>query len=320
MNRGIARRSVFETRSDVRRFLALLTCCVRENSLRVYAYVFMLSHFHLLVRSMDGDLSRSLGRVLNAYVRWFNRSRHRDGPLFRGRFSSCPVRSRSHERTIIRYIDQNPVDARIVTEPHLFPFGSARELRSGEPERKCLSTELIDWHMASMPFVTGTPEEVYDALYGPRLSPEQISWVERRVHHPATNVDELDSLLTATTDGVRAWARRRACMADGTTPGPPLVAPGVVDEVVRRATSTAWVLCLPGAHQQCAWTVAHAALLVDLSGEPQVAIARRFGCHAALPARLLQAHRRAVLSDETYAHRYAVLVRRCMFRMHGRSP
>ncbi|MCB9829599.1 MAG: transposase [Planctomycetes bacterium] len=317
MNRGIARRPVFQTQADARRFLALLTCCSRNGSLRVYAYVLMMSHFHLLVRSLDGNLSRSMGKVLNAYVRSFNRSRHRDGPLFRGRFLSCPVRSRSHERTIIRYIDQNPVDARIVSQPHLYRFGSARELRAGNPRRRCLSMELIDWHKASMPFVTGTPEEVYDALYGPQLRRDQVEWIERRVAHGGDAHDELDDLLAATTDGVRNWATRRARIADGKRSPAPLVMPSIVDGVIERAAQDPWPLQLSGARQQDALTVAHASLLADVAGQSQVAITQRLACSATMPARWIRAHRRAIHADPLYARRYAILVRRCLQRMHG---
>ncbi|MCB9826196.1 MAG: transposase [Planctomycetes bacterium] len=60
MNRGIARRTVFESAADVRKFLALLTCASRRARIKVYAYTFMLSHFHLLVRSLDGQLSETM--------------------------------------------------------------------------------------------------------------------------------------------------------------------------------------------------------------------------------------------------------------------
>ena len=92
MNRGLARRTVFETRQDVRAFLARLALCVRRGELEVHAYCVLTTHYHLLVRSR-GKLSEGLRRVQNDYVRWFNRARRRDGPLFRGRFLSKHVGS-----------------------------------------------------------------------------------------------------------------------------------------------------------------------------------------------------------------------------------
>ena len=65
MNRGIARRTVFETRRDARYFLALLAVEVRSGRLRVYAFSLLTTHFHLLVASPQGDISGVMRRVLN---------------------------------------------------------------------------------------------------------------------------------------------------------------------------------------------------------------------------------------------------------------
>lgn len=56
-NRGLARRTVFEAERDGRAFLSLLARSVRNRRLEVHAYCLMSTHFHLLVRSVDGRLS-----------------------------------------------------------------------------------------------------------------------------------------------------------------------------------------------------------------------------------------------------------------------
>jgi len=73
MNRGIARRTVFETRADVRAFLCLLAVAVRRRPIEVVACCVLTTHFHLVLRSRDGRLSATLRWTLNLYVRWFNR-------------------------------------------------------------------------------------------------------------------------------------------------------------------------------------------------------------------------------------------------------
>ena len=62
MNRAISRRTAFETREDIRRFLALIACAVREGRIEVHAYSILSTHFHLLVRSLDGRLSETMRR------------------------------------------------------------------------------------------------------------------------------------------------------------------------------------------------------------------------------------------------------------------
>lgn len=126
MNRGLARRTAFESAADVRAFLALLAREVRAHKIAIHAFCVMTTHFHLLAQSVDGELGPTIGRVLNGYVRRFNRGRRRDGSLFRGRFRSRPVTTETYRRVLVRYIDLNPVQARLVECPVDYPHGSAQ--------------------------------------------------------------------------------------------------------------------------------------------------------------------------------------------------
>ena len=102
MNRGITRRTAFENRDDCRAFLAGIARAVRRREIEVHSFCVTTTHFHLLVRSPSGQLSQAMRRIQNRYVRRFNRSRRRDGPLFRGRFRSRPVDSLTYRRDVGR--------------------------------------------------------------------------------------------------------------------------------------------------------------------------------------------------------------------------
>jgi len=71
-NRGIARRTLFESDRDVRRFQALLARRVRAGEVEVHAFAFLNTHYHLLLRSPAGRLSAVMQRVQDLYARWFN--------------------------------------------------------------------------------------------------------------------------------------------------------------------------------------------------------------------------------------------------------
>lgn len=319
MNRGLARRSIFESKADVRKFLSLLTCAVRAGRVELHAFVFMLTHFHLLIRSVDGRISETMRLIQNGYVRCFNRARRRDGPLMRGRFLSFPVTTDVYARTAFRYIDQNPVDARIVARPHEYPYSSARFHRLERSPRKGLSGALVDG-MIARHFTAETPRDVaYDALFAPRLRPEQIAWVESRLMGPARKPDELDDLLVATTAGVRAWARAKARLADNTKPGLPLVDASTVALVVADRSSRVgrWRLHARGYHVKDGWEVVRVALLRDLVGETYAAIARRLGRSPAHPRKLYQMHARCLSSDQDYEALLGDLMRSCLHRLHG---
>ena len=89
MNRAIARRPIFETREDVRYFLAGVARSVRRGQLEVHAWCVMTTHFHMLVRSPIGELSEAMHRIQNAFTRYFNRKRRRIRGAARGNMSKA---------------------------------------------------------------------------------------------------------------------------------------------------------------------------------------------------------------------------------------
>src|SRR5688500_8335144 len=97
MNRGLERRPIFfEAQADRRIFLGVLVEAVRLWKIRVHAYSLMSNHYHLLLESPLPNLSRAMRHIDGVYTQRLNRSRRRDGPLFRGRFKSILVEKESY--------------------------------------------------------------------------------------------------------------------------------------------------------------------------------------------------------------------------------
>jgi putative transposase len=115
IQRGNNKQACFREDSDYLVYLHHL----RESSVKtgcsLHAYCLMTNHVHLLVTppsaSACGALMRNLGR---AYVRYFNDRYGRTGTLWEGRFRSCLVESASYVLACYRYIELNPVRARMV--------------------------------------------------------------------------------------------------------------------------------------------------------------------------------------------------------------
>jgi len=124
MNRGVARRTIFDTPGDYRFFLACLACAVRRGEIDVLAYALLRTHFHLLLRS-HGGLSDALRRIQLRHVRRFNRLHRRDGPLLRGRFMSKRVSDAPYARNVVHYTHENPVLAGLCEAPQDYPWCSA---------------------------------------------------------------------------------------------------------------------------------------------------------------------------------------------------
>lgn len=311
MNRGIARRTVFETRDDARYFLSLLAREVRAGHLRVYAFSILTTHFHLLVASPNGDISGAMRRVLNRYVRYFNRTRRRDGSLFRGRFRSRPVVSLFYRFTLIRYIDQNAVKARLVSDASTYPYGSAR-VYAAVRRPLWLDTAWVDMRM-------GGPDPSrraarYRDVFGPALTDAERALVVSRVQGPAILEDELDDLLAHASPSVLEWMKRKARLADQTKPGQIYVdARNVLAQIEQVQPNRPDFECVPEKlRRRSAWPIVRVGLLRDLSGSTfqQIAVALDISQGSA-QVRANQ-HRRLIKRDPAYAEVTARLAVDCL--------
>ena len=70
----------------------------------------MTSHFHVLVRSLSGQLSEGMQLLSSRYTRRFNARHEVDGALFKGRFHSVPVEGHDQAIVVGRYIHRNAAD------------------------------------------------------------------------------------------------------------------------------------------------------------------------------------------------------------------
>jgi REP element-mobilizing transposase RayT len=312
--RGIARRAIFEGRDDVRHFQSLLAREVRSGSIQVLCFSCLANHFHVVVRSLTGDLSQTMGRVLRAYVRRFNRRRGRDGPLFRSRFGSRPVDSEGYYGLLHRYVDENPVRAGLVQRAEDYPYGSAARLAAGR-RPKWLDTRWVDRRLdASRAQGRGA---TYAASVGGELEPWQRWVVERRRRGARVEEDAFDELLGDGATGARTWLRRRAEVADGRLPSAPVAAEAVVARACEwgRRKGGAWEVTGEPGGGVSAWDVLDVALRIELSGLEVREVALGTGRSLEEVRRMLRLHRRCVGSDEAYVERSARVVRWCVEQM-----
>ena len=110
ISRGTERRALFKTEVDYLHFLDRLAEAQHRFRLRIYGYVLMGNHFHLIVRTPDANLSRAMQWLKVSYSMWFNRKYDRVGPLFQGRFKGVLIDSQeSWLLDLSLYIHLNPV-------------------------------------------------------------------------------------------------------------------------------------------------------------------------------------------------------------------
>lgn len=319
MHRGIARRTVFESERDIRVFLAHIARAVHAGSLEVHAFCVLTTHFHLLVRSLDGALGLAMGHVLNEYVRWFNRGRRRDGALFRGRFTSRPVTTESYRRVLVRYIDFNPVRAGLVADPRLYPHGSASRLvaERGAPwlERGWIASVIADRTEAAE-----LDANSYAKAFGRAPDAELLDLVERRCVTSVGEDDALDELLHAAPPQVLLWMQRKATLADGTSVGLPVCCIAGVRRAIDEARSErgAWSACGSTARSRPrdAWLQIENGLLRDLCGQTREESAKLLGRSTTWSSQAHGAHREALTTDNGYAAIVAVVASRALSLGH----
>ena len=317
MDRGVAKRTLFETRRDVRFFLSCLAWQVRAGDIEVHAYAVLTTHFHLLVRSPRGRLSRAMQGALDAYARWFNRSRRRDGPLFRGRFVNRVVETGAYWECVLSYIDRNPVSAGLAASPVEYPYGSARHYARGKGP-PWLTRRAVEGA------VRAREEGPWDpALYVRRsrqaLTPGARWVVGRRLREATTRGgDPLDGLLGTAPDRVRAWMEEKTRIADGTAPGLAVASPVTLAEGVRRrSVRDPGRLLILGRRRAPWWEALQAGLLRLCTGLRHEEVGERMG----LP--LTTARKRAGLfaagaaGDAAFLADAVAVLEEALLRDHG---
>jgi len=103
----------------------------------------MPNHFHLLVRSVRGNLSVCMKNLLGPYTQELNYRHNWDGPVFRGRFRNQLVSESEHLQVLLPYIHLNPVRARLVTAPEFGHWTSYADYLGITKPPKWLTTATV---------------------------------------------------------------------------------------------------------------------------------------------------------------------------------
>lgn len=127
MLRGINKQTIFESDDDKYQLLSTLKRLINKEKFTLYGYCLMDNHVHLLIQELEDDISTAIKRISSSYVLWYNKKYERCGHLFQERFKSQTVETDSYFLIALRYIHQNPIEARICRELLDYKWTSYKE-------------------------------------------------------------------------------------------------------------------------------------------------------------------------------------------------
>lgn len=137
LNRGNGQQKVFHKDADYAAFLDLLGQTLERYEVDLYAYCLMPNHYHLVVKAVNSeDLSNGMRWFSTTHVRRYHKHYKTSGHLWQGRYKSFVIEDDDHLLTTVRYVEGNPVRARLVTSAIDWVWSSHRERRPEDTSEK----------------------------------------------------------------------------------------------------------------------------------------------------------------------------------------
>ncbi len=127
-SRGNGRQKIYLDRNDYLEFLELLKKVVDKYNWTCYAYALIPNHYHLLIETVEPNLSVGMRQLNGVYTQKFNYRHKRVGHVFQGRYKSIVVDRDKYFGELLRYIVLNPVKARLAKISTDWKWTSHREM------------------------------------------------------------------------------------------------------------------------------------------------------------------------------------------------
>jgi putative transposase len=135
-HRGHNRMSVFPEATDCEHFLALLESAAGRHQVGIHSYSLMTNHYHLIATpETEAAMPRAMQQLGHRYVAYFNRKYRRSGTLWGGRYRSIIIADERYWLTCLRYVELNPLRAKLVEAPETYRWSSYRTHAFGEQSR-----------------------------------------------------------------------------------------------------------------------------------------------------------------------------------------
>jgi len=142
--RGVRRMDTFFDDEDYEMYLSLLREWCLSSGVEIWAYCLMPNHVHLIaVPDSEQSLARGIGETHRRYTRFINFKKGWKGYLWQGRFASFPM-DEDYLLNSVRYVELNPVRAKLVKKAEDYRWSSARAHVNGHDDMVVKVQPMLD--------------------------------------------------------------------------------------------------------------------------------------------------------------------------------
>lgn len=145
INRANARMTIFSKDKDFLAFLEVLQEAKEKFPVQVLVFCVMPNHWHLILKPLENrSLSKFMGWLTMTHTQRWHAEHHSvgSGHLYQGRFKSFPVKTDEYFLQLARYVERNPLRAKLVKKAQDWRWGSLWLRQQGSREQKQL---LSSW-------------------------------------------------------------------------------------------------------------------------------------------------------------------------------
>jgi putative transposase len=134
INRGNNRQKVFDGESDYLAFLKAIADLKERKPFFLYGYCLMSNHIHLLIRPQEVPISRIVQSLLVSHTQRYHRFHNSSGHVWQGRFKSPVIQDDDHLMAVLRYIEANPLRAKLVKQAGEYRWSSFAQHGNGRAD------------------------------------------------------------------------------------------------------------------------------------------------------------------------------------------
>ena len=124
--KGVHKEKIFREEGDYKMFLDLLKKYQEQYGIKLFSYVLLPDHLHLLIETMgrEEQVSGFMHNLNNAYTKYYNSRYERKGHLFRGRFKAAIVEKAPHLLQLTAYMHLNPKRLNLVGDAKNYQYST----------------------------------------------------------------------------------------------------------------------------------------------------------------------------------------------------